>query len=175
MTKKEEPNKTDPKKNIDLPKDQLEGLKKLLEQSEAEKKEYFAGWQREKADFINYKNKELERLEKFSDLEKENFFLKILPILDNLNRAEKAIPEESKQDQNIKGLLMIKNQLENVLKTEGLIELDCLGKKFDPNMAEAMELIEDSEQEPGTVIEELEKGYCFNNKIIRPAKVKIIK
>jgi molecular chaperone GrpE len=153
----------------------VEGLKELLAMSEKEKKEYFNGWQREKADFINYKNKESERSGELVSFLRSEIFLDILPIMDNFNLAERAIPQDKKADNNVKGLLMIKNQLEEVLKEQGLEEIDCLGKKFDPNFAEAVEIVDDPDAESGKVVEEVEKGYSFKGMVLRPAKVKIAK
>jgi molecular chaperone GrpE len=145
-----------------------EELKKQLEECEAKKQEYFSGWQREKADFINYKNKESERITHLIDLIKEDLFHKIIPILDNFNLAEKSILEI---DKNTKGLLLIKKQLENVLKNEGLEEIKC--DKFDACIHEAVEEVKG--EEDGKIAEELEKGYKYKEKIIRPAKVKVSK
>ncbi len=67
-----------------------------LEECEKKKEEYFSGWQREKADFINYKKKELERFEEILFSAREGLFLEIIPILDNFSLAEKSIPEGEK-------------------------------------------------------------------------------
>lgn len=155
--------------------DLISDLKDLLNQMEKEKQEYFNGWQREKADFINYKNQQTERTGDLIESLQQEFFQNLLPIVDNFNRAEKAIAEDKKQDQNIKGLLMIKNQLEGILKEQGLEELERVNKKFDPSLDEVVEIIEDQSHDPEIIIEELEKGYCFKGKLIRPAKVKITK
>jgi molecular chaperone GrpE len=74
-----------------------------------------------------------------------------------------------------KGVELIRNQLFDVLKREGLekIEID-IGDDFDPNISEAVERVE-SDYESGKVVEEVEKGYKFKNKVIRPSKVKISK
>lgn len=167
--------KSDKNKENASQEEKTEDFKKIISQIEKEKQEYFSGWQREKADFINYQNKEDERLNDLMVFQRIDFFKKILPIIDNLNRAEKAIDLEKKQDQNIKGLLMIKLQLEQFLKDQGLEQLDRLNKKFDPALDEVIEIKEDENKDPGTVVEEVEKGYSFKNQLIRPAKVKIIK
>jgi len=143
-------------------------LEKKLEECEAKKQEYFSGWQREKADFINYKNREGERMKELIDFIKEDLFLKIISILDSFNLAEKSIV---KKDKNTEGLILIKKQLENILKQEGLEEINC--DKFDPCLHEAIEEVEGKED--GTIAEELEKGYRYKNKTIKPAKVKIHK
>lgn len=145
----------------------------LFAQLEKEKQQYFNGWQREKADFINYKNKEIDRFNDLSEALKQDFVLKLLPVLDNFSLAEKAINGDKQQDQNIKGLLMIKFQLESALKEQGLELLTRLGKKFDPSLDEVVEVVESEEVKPDTVVEEVQRGYCLNGKLLRPAKVKI--
>ncbi|MDD5569358.1 MAG: nucleotide exchange factor GrpE [Candidatus Pacebacteria bacterium] len=164
---KEKQNKAAPEEAAGQPND-------LLQKLEKERQEYFAGWQREKADFINYKNRELERLEDILVSAKEDFLLKLLPILDNFERAEKSIPQDKKNDENIKGLLMIKKQLSDLIRLMGAEEISCVGKKFDPMLEEAVASVNNGE-EAGIVAEELEKGYRLNGKILRPAKVKITK
>jgi molecular chaperone GrpE (heat shock protein) len=146
----------------------IEEIKKLLEESEAKQKEYFNGWQREKADFINYKQKEMERLQELLSTLKEGFTLEILPIIDNFSLAEKAIPETEKESNSIKGLLLIKKQIEGILKALGAEEIDTLNQKFDPSVHEAIEEIEGEE---GMIIKEVEKGYKTKEKVIRPSKV----
>ena len=153
--------------------DIIADLKELLDRSEKEKKDYLSGWQRERADFINYKNKEAERIGEIAASGREEYLLKILPIIDNFNLAEESISEEKKNDQNIKGLLMIKNQLEAALKNEGLEEMNRLGQRFNPECDEIVEITGDDKAIPETVIEVVQKGYLFNGKVLRPAKVKI--
>lgn len=143
---------------------------KDVEEIEKKRDEYFAGWQREKADFLNYKKQEFERLKGTLCIAKESLFEELIPVLDSFRLAEKSISEEEKEDNRIKGLILIKKQLENALKGLGLTEIESIGKKFDPGLHEA---VEEVDGEPGTIVEEVEKGYAFNEKTIRPAKVKV--
>ncbi len=143
-----------------------EEIEKQLEECEKKKQEYFSGWQREKADFINYKNKESERMANLIEIIKEDIFSKILPIIDNFTLAEKAI---NKKDKNTEGLLLIKKQLEDILKNEGVEEIPC--DKFNPCIHEAIEEIDGNEEK----LEEIQKGYKYNNRIMRPAKVRVYK
>lgn len=145
-------------------------VERNIEEIEKKRDEYFAGWQREKADFLNYKKQEFERLKGTLCIAKESLLEELIPVLDSFRLAEKAIPEEEKEDNRIKGLILIKKQLENALKGLGLTEIESIGKKFDPSLHEA---VEEVKGEPGTIIEEVEKGYTFNGKTIRPAKVKV--
>lgn len=154
-----------------MKKEKTEELKKTLEEAEKKRDEYFSGWQREKADFINYKKQEFERLKGTLCIAKESLFLELLPVLDSFNLAGKAIPEEKKDDNGVKGLILIKKQLEDALKGLGLAEMETVGKKFDPSLHEAVGEVEG--KEPGAIVEEVEKGYFFENKVVRPAKVRV--
>lgn len=159
------------------PKEKAEkqNLKEELERCLKEKEEYLNGWKRAKADLINYKNEEGERIKDFIDYTKVDLILKILPILDNLERAEKHISEKEKDNKVIHGFIQIKKQIEDFLKKEEVKEIEVLGKKFNPETTEAIEEIDLPGKEPGTVAEVVRKGYKFKEKVIRPARAKIIK
>ncbi len=150
-------------------------LKELLEKAEQEKKAYLEGWQRERADFINYKKDEADRIRDMADYALEAMALKIISVIDNFEIAEKHLSEEQKKDKSAQGILMIKKQLLDILKAQGIEQMDFLGKKFDPNYCDAQEEIEDKTRESGKVAEEILKAYARKDKVIRPAKVKIIK
>lgn len=145
-----------------------------LEECKKQRDEYLAGWQRARADLLNYKKEEMERFEQVLKFAGEEFVLKVLPILDNFNLIEKKLPEDLKEEENIKGVLQLKKQIEDFLKSQGVEEIKC-GEKFDPNFQEAVETIEKEDRESGTILEEIQKGYTINGRILRPAKVKVIK
>jgi len=153
----------------------IEDLKKKLDECEKLKNEYLAGWQRERADFLNYKREEMERIGEILKYADVGLILKILPILDNFEIVEKNLPENLKNDERIKGLILIKNQIKDFLKNQGVEEIECLGKKFDPNLMEVVEIVEKLGTDSGIVIEEIQKGYKINGRLLRPAKVKIAK
>jgi molecular chaperone GrpE len=150
-------------------------LKKKLEEAEKKAAGYLAGWQRARADFLNYKKEEVERMEVFLKYAVEEFILKILPVLDNFDLAEKKLPEDSKNSEDVKGLLQIKTQLSDFLKNEGVEEIKTIGEKFDPNLHEAVEEVESKDKDSGIIVEEVQKGYKINGRLLRPAKVKVVK
>ena len=152
-----------------------EDLKKKLAESEKKRDEYLAGWQRARADFLNYKKEEMERIGDLLKYGVEELILKMLPILDNFNLTEKKLSEELKNDESGKGILQIKTQILDFLKNQGVEEMKTIGKKFDPNFHEATEMIEKKDVESGTVLEEIQKGYTIHGKVLRPAKVKVSK
>ena len=155
-------------------KDKDNSKNKELDNCLIEKEELLKNWQRERADFINYKKEEAKRLSEMTDYSKIYFFMDMINILDHFEMAEKTLNQESKGKPEITGLLNIKKQIESMLKNKGLEKIECMGKIFDPQVAEAIEEIE-SDGISQTIIEEIQPGYKFKNKIIRPAKVKIIK
>ncbi|KKL50555.1 hypothetical protein LCGC14_2304330 [marine sediment metagenome] len=154
---------------------EVKKLKKKLEEIEKQKKEYLAGWQRERADFLNYKKNEMERISELLKYANSGFVLKLLPVLDNFDIAHKKISKKAKSNKDIKGLLQIKSHLKDFLKTSGIEQIEVLGKKFDPVYHEIIELVEKKEKESGEIIEEIQKGYMIHGKLLRPAKVKAVK
>ncbi|MDP2926790.1 MAG: nucleotide exchange factor GrpE [bacterium] len=160
-----------PEETNNIPTSSEEQLEELKKQRD----EYLAGWQRARADFLNYKKEEIERLKGFINYASEETILKVLPLLDNLYLAEKNLPENLKNDEYVKGLLQTKTLFENFLKEQGISSVESLGKKFDPQFQEVVEEVEAKDQEPGIVVEEIQKGYLIQGRLLRPAKVKVTK
>lgn len=147
------------------PQDELAKLKQ-------ERDEYLAGWQRAKADFINYKKDELNRMEKVAKYGEEELMRELVTILDSFDLGINAMEREGKVE---KGIYMIRAQMEDVLKRYGLAKIPVKrGDMFDPAMHESIVEVE-SDSPPGTVVEEIEPGYILHEKLIRPARVKVAK
>lgn len=141
---------------------QTDKLKKKLKQCQKEKEEYLSQAQRAKADLINYRRRQEQVLEEFKKFGQAGFAAELLPLLDSLSAA---------QDNG--HLQPIKNQLEQILKRRGLAEIKAVGEKFNPHFHEAVEMGEG--EESGIILEEIQKGYLLNDKVLRPAKVKVAK
>lgn len=161
----QEPENTNGQENLPT---ELESCKKLCD-------EYLAGWQRAKADFLNYKKEEGVRISELMDYFRAQQILEILKVVDNWDRAMKHKPEEIKDSVWLRGIEMIENQLKELLKSEGVVEIKAIGEKFNPELYESIEEEESESGESGEIVEVLEKGYTLNNKVIRASKVKIIK
>lgn len=161
----------------------IEELRKELEECEKQKCEYLSCWQRERADFLNYKKGELERVGELLKCANEGFILKTITILDNFEiAARQNFPSENLSGQEkerikkvIEGFLQIKKQLQDFLKAQGVEEIKSIGEKFNPNFHEVIGEVEVKDKEKGIIIEEIQKGYKINGRLLRPAKVKIIK
>lgn len=118
-----------------------------------------------KADFENYR-KQLDReREQFAGLAGEDIIVELLGVVDDLGRAA---------DRGDEGVELIHKNLIKILEDNGLKRIECVGGKFDPHYHEVM-MQEESEQEEGTILEELQVGYMLKDKVIRHSKVKIAK
>jgi len=152
-----------------------EELQEALKECASQKTEYLSGWQRARADFQNYKKEEVARMEAMVNFNNEMFFLRILPIIDNFELAQKAIPEDLKDNSHIKGIMLIRNQLEEFLKEAGIMEIVAIKQMFNPLFHEVVEEVSQEGVSSGIVVEETQKGYTLNGRVIRPAKVKLAK
>ncbi len=143
-----------------------------LTKCQKERDEYLDGWKRAKADLLNYKKDEARRFEMTLKFANESMIHELISVLDSFDLALITLEKEDKAE---KGMYLIKSQLEDILKQYGLEHLIIsTGQKFDPALHEAIAEIE-SDKPSGTIIEEVERGYMMNGKLIRPARVKMAK
>lgn len=151
--------------------------KKLTELEECQQKceEYLNGWKRAKADLINYKKEEGEHLADIAKYTRQNYVYSLLPMLDNLNLTVGKMPQDLLENSHVKGLLMVKTQLEDFLKANGVEAIESLGQQFDPNLHEVIQVIDAEGKKSGTVVEEVRTGYMIDGNLLRPAKVKVAK
>jgi len=140
-------------------------LKEKLALCNKEKQEYLAGWQRSQADFINYKRRQEEQVAEWSKIFNEGLLRDILPALDSLDAS-------IKNSDNSDGLEAVKSQLMKILRQHGLGEIRTIGEKFNPELHEAVEQV-GADAPEGTVVEETQKGYLMNGKVLRAAKVRV--
>ena len=122
------------------------------------------------ADFVNYKNRTEREKSNSIILANEGLILKLLPVLDNFNRA---FAHADLNDKIIKGFVMIKEQFESVLKSEMVEEIESDGAVFDPNLHNAVMTESKEGVKSGIVLETFEKGYKIKDKVIRPSMVKV--
>jgi molecular chaperone GrpE len=128
--------------------------------------------QRLQADFENYRKRVEKETAEFVKFANSSLLAKFLPVLDTLDVAIKNACKDNHDQRYVKGLELLRAQLLSVLQVEGLLPIECVGKKFDPHYHEVM-LKEPSDKEEGTILEEFQKGYLLHNKIMRHSKVKI--
>ena len=143
-----------------------------LSKCQKERNEYLDGWKRAKADLINYKKDEMKRFEMMAKFSQEAIIKDLITVLDSFDLALAALEKEGKVE---KGIYLIRAQLEDILKQNGLERvIISTGQPFDPSLQEAIASV-DSDKPSGTVVEEVERGYLLHGKLVRPARVKVAK
>jgi len=138
---------------------------------EKEKEELVERLKRKQADFENFRRISRAEQEESREYGLFKFLEKLLPVLDNLERALISAREEDVPGSYIDGLEMICRQTLTLLELEGVTVMDPMGRPFDPVYHHAVLQVE--EGEPGCVAGELQKGYLYKNKVLRPALVKV--
>jgi len=169
-------NKKAPDEAIEEPSGEPEQKRDETELKSAS--EYLEHLQRLQAEFTNYKKRvQRERLE-FTKFVKSEFIKKLLPVVDDFERLitnHNNEPVNNKDTEDFtRGSRLIYEKLMTLLKNEGVVPIDSEGKDFDPNLHEALMMeITNENSKDGKVLEEWEKGYMFDDNILRVAKVKV--
>ena len=170
-------------KNIDV-SGRIGKLKEDQKKCHEERKEYLDGWQRAKADHINYKKDEGKRFEDMARFVTAGLIQDVLPVLDSFDLALQSYqqpykaepsgfrPTTHNQQPDERGMLLIRLQLLDVLKKRGLEVMNTEGQKFNPEFHESVGEVE-SDGEEGMIIEEIQKGYMLRGNVLRPTRVKI--
>ena len=148
----------------------VETLIKHLEESVAKASEYKDSWMRSQAEFQNYK-KRIERDNESMRLHmKGEIVKKILPLLDDLERALQNRPADESW---ANGIELIARKFQTTLESEGVKRIEAEGKEFDPNFHEAISNEPNDEVESGHVIAVVQNGYMLGERVIRPALVRV--
>ncbi len=146
-----------------------------MEEKAMKSEEYFDRLLRLQADFDNYKKRlEKDKIE-FIKFANEDIIAEILKIIDDFERAVEAGKIKHDFDALYKGIEMIHKDLKEFLKEKGLKEIEAMGRPFNPHEHEAMMQEETDKHPEDHVVEEFQKGYTLNGRVIRPAKVKVAK
>ena len=149
--------------------EELAALSEELESARQERDQYLDALRRLKAEFENSRKRQERERERVFSMAAERLVQELLPVLDNLDRALEAGGDIRE------GVLATRNQLADVLSNEGLLPVASDGQPFDPNVHEAVMGRPSEEHEEGTILQTFERGYLFNGKPIRPAKVVVAK
>jgi molecular chaperone GrpE len=150
-------------------------LKEENERLRQESQENYNNYLRALADFDNFRKRIVREMESFRDSANENLLGALIPVLENLDRALLSASVDKNFDGLYQGMEIICRQFKEVLAKQGLVEYSCVGDEFDPKRCEAVNFVETDENPPNTVIEEIAKGYLFNNRVIRPSLVTVSK
>ncbi len=154
---------------------EIEELKKQLEEKEKEAKEYYDRLLRAAADLENFKKRAAKDKEEWTKFANEDLLKAILPVIDNLERAVNHAEKLVDTGVMIEGVRLTIKQILQTLDRFGLTPFESVGKPFDPAMHEAMIVVESDQHEPNHVVEEFQKGYLLNDRLLRPATVSVSK
>jgi molecular chaperone GrpE len=151
-----------------------EDLDALLADAEAKKAEYLELAKRTQADFENFRKRMAAEVQAAALRGKVQLAREVVPALDDLERAIEAAgldPDGDSEDGFAHGVLLVFRGLRETLSRNGIEAVDPKGEKFDPNQHEALSTMPVDGTEPGVVVEVMQKGYRFDDQLIRPARV----
>ncbi len=155
--------------------DDSAALKEQLEQERTKSAEYLDNWRRAAADLSNYRKRSERDMSDLVRTANAGLILRLLPVLDDLDRATQTVPSDLRGQPWVDGIALITRKMLSELESEGLKPIEAMGKPFDPNVHDAVIHEETDKYPDGSVIGELQKGYTLNGRVLRPALVKVSK
>lgn len=164
--------------NEDGEEDLKKTLKKLrssLKDAQKEKEEYLTGWQKERADFVNYRKQEEDRKAIFSEAMRERILTRFLSVIDSFNMAFANKEAWEKVDDNWrKGVEYIYVQMNTIFEEYGVKSIGEVGESFDPNIHQSIDVVEtDKKEQDHTVANVIQKGYKLGERVIRAVRVNV--
>ena len=150
---------------------ELKRKRDIIESLQTEKDELFAKLQRVSADYANFQKRVPKQISDSIGYEKERIIKTLLPALDNFEHTLHNAHSADNVDVLVKGIRIIYDQLHDILKSHNVEQIEALGERFDPAMHQAMTQQSDPDKEEDTVLEEFQKGYRLNGRVIRPSRV----
>lgn len=143
-------------------------LKAQLAETKAWAEANLAGWQRAQADAVNYRKRLEQEKEEAVKYSNANLLQKLIPVLDDIDRALANIPKEIEGVPWVIAVRQIEESMLKILEGQGLKTIDCEGEEFDPVCHEALMTCKGKE---GRIMQQVLKGYIYNNRLLRPARV----
>jgi molecular chaperone GrpE len=154
---------------------EMDKLQQDFEALRKEKDELVDRLQRVYADYANFQKRVPKNIADTVAYEKERFIRSFLPILDNFDRTLREARSAQNVEAVARGVEIVRDQMLAILKTHGVLPIDALNEKFDPAQHEAMLRRSEPDKEDDIVLEEFQKGYALNGKVLRPSRVAINK
>ena len=126
---------------------------------------------RAKADLINYRKRKDEEVSMMLKYANSDLIMELLPVLDNFERALDNKEKNKELENYLEGFKLIYENIKEILKNNGVTEIEALGKKFDPLYHHSISMRKDESKESEEVLEVYQKGYMYQDKVLRPAMV----
>ena len=150
-------------------------LKEALEREKERADEYLNRLKYLQADFENYQKRVRREQEELVKHGSEQLIVKLLGVVDDLERAIEASKNSSGKEVLVSGVEMVLKQLQAALAEEGLSQIEAVGKPLDPELHEAVTTVETDQCPENIIVRVLRKGYSLNGKVIRPSMVEVAK
>jgi molecular chaperone GrpE len=154
---------------------ELEKLHQQMEALQKEKDELFGKLQRISADYANFQKRTHKQITETIAYEKEKIIKTLLPALDNFEHTLQNAASAENADVLLKGIRIIYDQILDILKSHGVERIEALGEKFDPGFHEVISQKAEPQKQENIILEEFQKGYKLNGRVIRPSRVIINK
>ncbi len=150
--------------DVTVENSEVETLKAQLAETES-------SFKRLRADFENFRRRSAKEKDEIGAVAKEEMLKSMLPLIDNFERAMAA---DKNSDNFYQGISMIFNQFAEILKNQGLEQIQAKGQFFDPNFHQAVMRVQSDDLPEGTIAEVLQQGYQVNGRVIRPSMVQVV-
>ena len=151
--------------------DEIIELKKQIESQKVQIDETEDRLKRVAAEFDNYKKRNTKERDSMYNSLVADIIANFLPVIDNL---EKAVETETKDEEYKKGIELVLKQFKDVLAARGIVEIEAVGKTFDPELHEAVSSVQDETRGEKEIVQEYRKGYMIGNKVIRHSMVIVV-
>ncbi|MCS6870168.1 MAG: nucleotide exchange factor GrpE [Anaerolineae bacterium] len=148
-------------------------LEAQLEEARRKADEYLNGWKRVLAEFDNYRKRAEKEREEIAQNATIETLRRLLPVIDDFERALNSLPAERAEDETLKGFVLIHRKLISLLESANLTQINPIGQAFDPTRHEAIGQEPSSDVASGHVSAVLQKGYLYGERVIRPALVRV--
>lgn len=145
---------------------EIETLRKSVEETQS-------SYLRVLADFDNFRKRQREETARLTSSAREALILKLLPIVDNFDRTLEAAEAEHSYESLVEGVTLTLKHVREMLEREGLEPIEAVGQQFDPELHEALMRVDTDDYPENTVVDEIEKGYTLNGRLLRPARVRV--
>ncbi|MEN6519945.1 MAG: nucleotide exchange factor GrpE [Armatimonadota bacterium] len=159
--------------SVDELQGEIERLRTELEEEKKRADEEHDRHLRALADFSNYKRRHNEESKQAIQFASQELILKILPVIDNFQRALDSAEKTQSFDGLVEGVRLTLRQLGDILEREGVQQIKAAGEQFDPAYHEAVMRVETDEYPENTIVDEFQPGYIQHDRVIRPAKVRV--
>lgn len=157
----------------DVLAEDFEALQVEMTQLQRDAEEAHSRYLRTLADFDNFRKRQRDETSRLCDFAREEVISKLLPILDNFERSVQAAEDQHSYDALVEGISLTLRQMRDMLEKEGVERIEAVGQEFNPELHEALMRVPTDEYPENTVVDELERGYKLNGRVLRPARVRV--